>query len=198
MSNLRPTIFALAIIGCAAAVNAQSVQDAKIRDHRQSPTTTQAGGPSSDQTRPARPTTGQVVKTVLTPGAIPLTQAECESLGGRVESFAVCKGVFGTIGGKACFTTDQYGKAHAVCIERAKSSARQITPSPRAPGPAGRGQLSAAGDTVIAPLTSQECKGLGGKVISTNKCSAKGHQTCSTVDRHGVVRVACIDEVSDD
>lgn len=48
---------------------------------------------------------------------------------------------------------------------------------------------------VAVPLTKKECTGLGGKVTSTNKCSKEGQETCSTVDKDGVVRVACIDEV---
>jgi hypothetical protein len=49
-------------------------------------------------------------------------------------------------------------------------------------------------------LTSQECTGLGGKVSETPagdpKCSTK--EVCLTTDKHGVIRMACIDEVAAD
>ena len=46
------------------------------------------------------------------------------------------------------------------------------------------------------PLTSGECTGLGGKIEEANRvCNAAGQKACKTVDRDGVVRVACIDEV---
>ena len=48
------------------------------------------------------------------------------------------------------------------------------------------------------PLTIQECEGLGGEVSTTNKCSKKGHKACLTVDSHGVVRAACINEIAAD
>lgn len=63
--------------------------------------------------------------------------------------------------------------------------------------------LNAAPPVVVAPprpssvpLTSGECTGLGGHVEERNQtCNAKGQKACKTVDHHGVVRVACIDEV---
>lgn len=48
----------------------------------------------------------------------------------------------------------------------------------------------------VAPLTAGECEGLGGKVETANQlCNAKGQSACKTVDKNGVVRVACIDGV---
>jgi hypothetical protein len=40
-------------------------------------------------------------------------------------------------------------------------------------------------------LTSGECTALGGKIDDNANCTGKG---CYTVDQHGVMRVACIDE----
>jgi len=48
-------------------------------------------------------------------------------------------------------------------------------------------------------LTSQECKGLGGKVTAPTpdmKCGA--FDACATTDQHGVIRLTCIDEVAAD
>lgn len=44
--------------------------------------------------------------------------------------------------------------------------------------------------TVVAPLTTKECLGLGGKVIDAIGCS--GGKACSTVGANGVVRSKCI------
>jgi hypothetical protein len=42
-----------------------------------------------------------------------------------------------------------------------------------------------------APLTSQECQGLGGKVSVSLRCKSSGF-ACTTVDRNGVVRTQCL------
>lgn len=49
--------------------------------------------------------------------------------------------------------------------------------------------------TVAVPLTSAECRGLGGTVHTTIKCGQRNQKACSTVDYDGVIRTACIDEV---
>lgn len=125
--------------------------------------------------------------------AVPLTAAECKKLGGRVAPVSLCK----TFGNAACITTDQSGAAHAVCIGKVVEVAE--TPSGDDPivSPNNRFDLPAPdGNMVAAPLTIQECKGLGGTEISTNKCSALDQKACATVDAHGVIRVACIDKVA--
>ena len=48
--------------------------------------------------------------------------------------------------------------------------------------------------TAFAPLTKQECEGLGGKVHFTLKCGRFGGGACVTVDSHGVVRSECINK----
>ena len=58
------------------------------------------------------------------------------------------------------------------------SSKSQTTTAPR-PGSA-------------APLTAQECAGLGGTVIKEVICVFGGGQACSTVDQDGVVRTKCL------
>ena len=125
--------------------------------------------------------------------AVPLTSAECTTLGGKVVPMFLCK----SFGNAACITTDQAGTAHAVCISKAAEVSG--APSEDAPivSPNNRADLLAPdSNVVVAPLTSQECKGLGGTEISTNKCGALDQKTCATVDKHGVIRVACIDEVA--
>ena len=52
----------------------------------------------------------------------------------------------------------------------------------------------------VMELTSQECKGLGGKVTGAPadmNCPVSG-EACMTTDKHGVIRAACIDEVAAD
>lgn len=188
----------------AAPATRNAPNNDNTRDHRGK---TRAAGPdqrshrvsASNQTKPARHPTGRMAQPPVAPGTSTLTSAECRTLGGDVRPMAVCRksGLAGIAGGSACFTTDARGKTHAVCIG-ASSSARTINPSPRPTSPAGRREARVAENAVVAPLTSQECKGLGGVVTATNKCRAKGQETCSTADKHGVVRVACIDKVVDD
>jgi len=51
----------------------------------------------------------------------------------------------------------------------------------------------------VSELTSQECKGVGGKVTAPPPdldCGA--FDACATTDQHGVIRFACIDEVAPD
>jgi hypothetical protein len=45
--------------------------------------------------------------------------------------------------------------------------------------------------STYAPLTSQECQGLGGKVSVSLRCKSSGF-ACTTVDRNGVVRTQCL------
>ena len=47
-------------------------------------------------------------------------------------------------------------------------------------------------------LTSQECVGLGGSTSEapSDMASCKSNQVCRTADQHGVIRIACIDEVA--
>tara|TARA_R110001583_G_scaffold195431_1_gene373280 strand:- start:756 stop:1364 length:609 start_codon:yes stop_codon:yes gene_type:complete len=129
-------------------------------------------------------------------GYIPDTQelssSECKDLGGVVSWFSGCKGPFG-LGNYACFTHDQNGTTHGVCLS---ASASSIEKKPeRQPSSLFASELTTTNSTT-EPLTSQECTGLGGSVISTNSCNAKGHKACATVDRHGVIRVACINKVA--
>ena len=46
--------------------------------------------------------------------------------------------------------------------------------------------------TTFSPLTAQECEGLGGKVVFSLSCAAKGRFACTTVDPNGVVRSVCL------
>lgn len=57
---------------------------------------------------------------------------------------------------------------------------------------------TSAPSVTAIPLTAQECKGLGGTVFETRNdvCAGSGGKSCKTVDVHGVVRTACIDEVA--
>ena len=165
-----------------------------VRDHRNQSTRTNTVVEAVRGTRPANEATGQVV---VSPGstttAVPLTSAECTKLGGKVAPLMLCKG----FGNAACFTTDQSGTTHAVCIS--KAVAVSDAPSDDTPmvSPDHRADLTAPdGNVVVAPLTIQECTGLGGKEVSTNTCSALGYKGCATVDVHGVIRVACIDTVA--
>ena len=110
----------------------------------------------------------------------------------NVSWFSGCKGPFG-LGNYACFTHDQNGTTHGVCLS---ASASSIEKKPeRQPSSLFASELTTTNSTT-EPLTSQECTGLGGSVISTNSCNAKGHKACATVDRHGVIRVACINKVA--
>tara|TARA_R110002060_G_scaffold47816_3_gene58829 strand:+ start:1316 stop:1921 length:606 start_codon:yes stop_codon:yes gene_type:complete len=120
-----------------------------------------------------------------------LTSSECKKLGGVISWFSGCKGGFGA-GNFACFTHDQNGTTHGVCL----SASASIEKKPERQPTALFVSDLATTTTTTEPLTSQECEGLGGNVISTNSCSAKGHKACSTVDRHGVIRVACINKVA--
>lgn len=62
------------------------------------------------------------------------------------------------------------------------------------------GGIKSTATAGVAELTAQECKGLGGTVddrpAGENACSTA--QICLTTDKHGVIRVACIDEVASD
>lgn len=77
----------------------------------------------------------------------------------------------------------------AVAAEQKSSTMKRTTITTKIPSV--KGKLP----TTVAPLTSGECVGLGGKIEDTANCSAAGQKACKTVDHHGVVRVACIDEV---
>lgn len=166
------------------------------RDHRNRSGRTNTIVEAARGTRPANEAAGQVVVSPgSTPTAVPLTVAECTKLGGRITFVGVCKGF-----GGACATTDQSGTTHIVCFETTnKATKGSATPvGPPVPYPNNQADLAAPdGNVIVAPLTIQECKGLGGTETSTNKCSALGQKACATADKHGVVRVACIDEVAD-
>jgi hypothetical protein len=79
-----------------------------------------------------------------------------------------------------------------------KSAGSMSTQTSRTTG-ANAGANAVAGQraTVAMPLTAEECTGLGGKVTGSDYCNAQGQKACATVDKHGVIRVACIDEVSE-
>lgn len=126
-------------------------------------------------------------------GVIELSPAECRKLGGKVAALEACNLK------RACYTTDQHGGRHAVCITRTgrpgpvaqSSESEQLNRFPDRPD---LNKPTAPTDGLVAvPLTRQECKGLGGDITSTNKCGDLG--TCITVDEHAVVRVMCITEV---
>jgi hypothetical protein len=46
-------------------------------------------------------------------------------------------------------------------------------------------------------LTTGECKGLGGSVVVTTSCGMFGYKGkgCQTIDKDGVIRLSCIDEI---
>ena len=46
----------------------------------------------------------------------------------------------------------------------------------------------------VSELTSQECLGLGGVDVQTPYTMKCKYSACATTDKHGVVRLACIDE----
>jgi hypothetical protein len=127
-------------------------------------------------------------------GPTALTRGECTKLGGKVSRNTVC----GSSSGKACYTTDRFGKTHAVCISEVASSGSGRTQKPSSsPFPTGVIPPPAPhGNAMATPLTSQECEGLGGTVRYTTKCGNAGQKACMTVDKYGVIRVACINKVA--
>jgi len=144
-----------------------------VRDHRKTKNT--SGGTTVRDHR------------VSNPGAQALTAAECGSLGGKVKSFALCKG-----SGQFCETRDQFDKPHGVCLTKAVKTEKKSSKSFKL----SRSKTRApAGIIKVAPLTVQECEGLGGTKV-TPSLDCKGKFSCATVDRHGVIRVACIDKVA--
>jgi hypothetical protein len=56
--------------------------------------------------------TGTATKGITTKG-VPLTEAECTGLGGKVEANVSCKG-------NGCYTTDKDGVIHMACITTKK------------------------------------------------------------------------------
>jgi len=123
--------------------------------------------------------------------ANPLTRKDCRALGGKEVSLNYC-----SVGGKACQTTDQSGTVHHVCLKlyspgNAGKKKSEKTSKPYHANTA----FSVTGKLKAVSLTSQECRGLGGTVSTTNKCNANDQKACVTVDKHGVVRAACIDKV---
>lgn len=95
-----------------------------------------------------------------------------------------------SFGNAACITTDQSGTSHAVCISKAVEVAGAPSDDTPIISPNNRMDLPAPdGNVVVAPLTIQECKGLGSTEISTNKCRALDQKACATVDKHGGIRV---------
>lgn len=123
-----------------------------------------------------------------------LTVGECTKLGGKVQRNTIC----GFFSGRACYTTDRHGKTHGVCISNVASSDSKKSGNTSS-HPAAAGVIpnpTTAGNTMATPLTSQECEGLGGTVKATNKCGNAGLKACMTVDKYGVIRVACINKVA--
>ncbi|HZP19728.1 MAG TPA: hypothetical protein VFB16_05910 [Bauldia sp.] len=57
------------------------------------------------------------------------------------------------------------------------------------PKPGGSIQVTPAGGT-YAPLTAQECKTLGGSVISASVCNSGS--SCQRVDQNGTVHEVCL------
>lgn len=55
------------------------------------------------------------------------------------------------------------------------------------------GGLKAPRVANFAPLTKEECVGLGGKV-HIHLCTGRMGLACTTVDQHGVVRTECINK----
>lgn len=190
LSRIILTTAVLSIFGLQVAIADTKTSEqgnTTIRDHRKP---IQKNETVRDHRKTKNTSGGTVVRDHRnsTPGAQALTSEECTKLGGVVSWFSGCKGGFGT-GNFACFTHDQNGTTHGVCLTYSGNTEKKISKSPKP-------LLISGLSTTVAPLTSQECKGLGGSVISTNSCLAKGHEACSTVDKHGVIRVACIDKVA--
>lgn len=63
--------------------------------------------------------------------------------------------------------------------------------APAKPTPKSNPTTAPRGST-MAPLTASECEGLGGTVKQNFTC--KGGSGCYTVDRYGVIRMACINK----
>lgn len=79
--------------------------------------------------------------------------------------------------------------------KRVLQGGNTLTVAPRVVAPKGNPGGVVAPVTTALPLTSGECRGLGGTVETVNAvCNASGQSACKTVDHHGVVRVMCIDE----
>lgn len=186
-----------------AAPTRNAPRDPKTRDHRPTSTAPRANqrdhrASVRNRAKPAQHPPGQIAQPPITPDSKPLTSGECTELGGVVKTLSLCKNNALGWPGSACITTDQHGSNHAVCLNMAGASSRRIEPASKPARRTGYEPTSATNNTTVAPLTSQECKGLGGSVLHTNQCSAKGQQACATVDKHGVVRVACINKVASD
>lgn len=139
-----------------APASRNAPKEPNVRDHRRTPATTRAGGSRTRDLRPARVSTGQRAVTLLTLGTSPLTRAECKVLGGKVASNSVCNS------GSGCYTTDQNGKPHGVCIEVASDSSRRTDPSSRTRGPAGSRESSPAGNISVPEGSTLSC-GVGGE-----------------------------------
>lgn len=146
-----------------------------VRDHRK------------QQKVPTRSGTNVRDHRVSNPGSQALTAAECDSLGGKVKSFVLCKGT-----GQFCETRDQFDKPHGVCLTKAAKTEKKSSKSSK---PSRSKTRAPAGIIKVAPLTVQECEGLGGTKV-TPSLDCKGKFSCATVDKHGVIRVACIDKVA--
>lgn len=122
-----------------------------------------------------------------------LDNAECTTLGGEVKEgrVSICNS------GKFCRREGADGEIYRVCITKA-TAATENAPQAPTPNRFDRFKVSAPltpNEVVKAtPLTSQECEGLGGVVGGATECVLKA---CSTTDKHGVIRVACIDKVAE-
>ena len=129
----------------------------------------------------------------------PLTQSECTDLGGSVfeqsGENAFCKSH------KYCGTTDESGKRHRVCLEVDAFDDGLEEPERKADNgvvdPATGGLL--ADGFQNESLTADECEGLGGKVSPLppgNPDNCPMADICATTNKKGVIKIRCIDEVS--
>jgi hypothetical protein len=82
----------------------------------------------------------------------------------------------------AVSTTAFLGPAHGAGKQRVQE------------GPASTQQAAKGVKTASTPLTPQECAGLGGQVRPSLTLGCP--LICATVDQHGVVRAACINELA--
>jgi hypothetical protein len=100
---------------------------------------------------------------------------------------AVCLAGMVALSGTAFAQSDRNKPAGAAGTTQGTTAA----PSVKETGPTGPGrQARPPGGLTVAPLTTAECKGLGGKLAESNRCATG--QDCIRADQDGVLHHSCI------
>jgi hypothetical protein len=82
----------------------------------------------------------------------------------------------------------QYKQVDSIGFGKTSAPARTVPGGLKASGAATKAPRVAT----YAPLTVEECKGLGGRAQFNFQC--RSAIACTTVDQHGVVRTACVNK----